>query len=162
MAADKYQNKPKKPYGLGVEFAGVISKNSPIPDGCDFVAGKTRVFGQGQGAYAEQVATPYYTLFEMPDNVSFEQMSGSFITLPTSYSALKLRAKLQPEEWLLVHAGAGGVGIAALQLGKLMGAKTIATAGSAEKLNICKRIGKADYVVNYRDKDWQAQVKSGC
>ncbi|KDN53340.1 NAD(P)-binding protein [Tilletiaria anomala UBC 951] len=159
MAAGKYQNQPEHPYVLGAEIAGVIAKDSPIPEGCNFIPGKTRVFGSAQGAYAEKVAAPHWTLLEIPDGLSFEQAAGLYITWPTSYAALKLRASVQPGEWLLVHAGAGGVGISALLLGKLLGAKTIATAGSEEKLRICKEHGKADYVVNYRDKDWQAQVK---
>jgi NADPH:quinone reductase-like Zn-dependent oxidoreductase len=61
---------------------------------------------------------------------------------------------------VLVHAGAGGVGICAIQIAKAMGARVIATAGSADKLRVCKEVGGADYAVNYRDKDWQDQVKS--
>ncbi len=114
MAAGKYQNQPQHPYVLGVEFAGVIAKDSPIPEGCKFVPGKTRVFGQAQGTYAESVSAPHWTLLEMPDTISFEQAAGLYVTWPTSYAALHLRAKLQKDEWLLVHAGAGGVGISAL------------------------------------------------
>ena len=162
MLAGKYQNQPAFPYVLGAELSGVISKDSPIPEGCDFVPGKTRVFGQAQGAYGEKVAVPYWTLKPLPDNLTFDQGAGLMVTLPTSYGALKVRAKIQPGEWLLVHAGAGGVGICACQLGKLLGAKVIATAGSAEKLKICKEKGGADYAINYQDKDWIDQVKSEC
>jgi len=64
--------------------------------------------------------------------MSLEEASGLYITWPTSYAALKYRGRLQPDEWCLVHAGAGGVGLAAIQLAKAMGAKVIATAGSEE------------------------------
>lgn len=81
-----------------------------------------------------------------------------FITYPTSYSALVLRAQLKAGEYCLVHAAAGGVGLCAVQIAKVLGAKVIATAGSAEKLEVAKRYG-ADYAINYRDKDWTEQVK---
>lgn len=101
----------------------------------------------------------YKTLIPIPANLSFDEAAGISLTYPTSYLALTVRGKLQKGEWLLVHAGAGGVGLAAMLIGKLLGAKVIATAGSAEKLEICKTYGKSDYVVNYRDADWQDQIK---
>lgn len=94
----------------------------------------------------------------MPKNFTFEQAAGLFITYPTSYSALVLRANLKAGEYCLVHAAAGGVGIAAVQIAKALGAKVIATAGSAEKLEVAKKFG-ADFAINYRDKDWTEQVK---
>ncbi|PWN54307.1 NAD(P)-binding protein [Violaceomyces palustris] len=155
----KYQVKYPHPYVPGVELAGVISKNSPIPEGCDFIPGKTRVFGAAQGAYGEQAKADCWQLMEVPEGMSFEEASGLFVTWPTSYAALKFRADLQPDEWVLVHAGAGGVGLCAIQIAKAMGAKVIATAGTPDKLRVCKDIGGADYAINYRDKDWQQQVK---
>ena len=156
----KYQVKNPHPYVPGVEMAGIISKDSPIPEGCDFVPGKTRVFGAAQGSYGEKTKADYWQLMEVPEGISLEQASGLFVTWPTSYAALKFRADVQEGEWVLVHAGAGGVGICAIQIAKAMGAKVIATAGSDDKLRVCKQVGGADYAVNYRDKDWQAQVKS--
>lgn len=156
----KYQVKTPHPYVPGVEMAGIISKDSPIPEGCDFIPGKTRVFGAAQGAYGEKTKADYWQLMEVPEGITLEQAAGLFVTWPTSYAALKFRADVQPDEWVLVHAGAGGVGICAIQIAKAMGAKVIATAGSDDKLRVCKQFGGADYAVNYRDKDWQAQVKS--
>lgn len=156
----KYQVKTPHPYVPGVEMAGIISKDSPIPEGCDFIPGKTRVFGAAQGAYGEKTKADFWQLMEVPEGITLEQAAGLFVTWPTSYAALKFRAEVKPDEWVLVHAGAGGVGICAIQIAKAMGAKVIATAGSDDKLRVCKQHGGADYAVNYRDKDWQAQVKS--
>lgn len=92
--------------------------------------------------------------------MSFAEASGLFITYPTSYAALVYRANVQPGEVVLIHACAGGVGLAALQIAKALGATVIATAGSQEKMDICKRYG-ADYAVNYTGdaKVWQDEVK---
>ncbi|KAL9938835.1 hypothetical protein V8E36_002554 [Tilletia maclaganii] len=156
--AGRYQTKPPFPYVPGAELAGIISADSPIPDGCPYGPG-TRVFGSAQGAYGQFVAADWQQLIQVPDEMSLEEAATLFITWPTSYAALRYRADIQPGEWLLVHAGAGGVGLAAVQLGKRMGAKVIATAGSADKLEVCKKHGGADHVLNYRDKDWAAKVK---
>lgn len=92
--------------------------------------------------------------------MSFAEASGLFITYPTSYAALVYRANVQPGEVVLIHACAGGVGLAALQIAKALGAIVIATAGSQEKMDICKRYG-ADYAVNYTGDAavWQKEVK---
>ncbi|UZJ52378.1 hypothetical protein CBS101457_001698 [Exobasidium rhododendri] len=155
----KYQVKRPFPYVLGTEVAGILSKNSPIPEGCNWTPGKTRVFGMANGSYTEKASADWNNLREVPDGISLEGASGLFVTWPTSYAALKFRADVQPGEWVCVHAGAGGVGICAIQIAKALGAKVIATSGSAEKLRVCKEIGGADEAVNYRDSDWQQQVK---
>lgn len=126
---------------------------STVPN---FKAGD-RVFGSGN-SFAEVVNVSAFNVLPMPKNFTFEQAAGLYVTYPTSYSALTLRANLKAGEWCLIHAGAGGVGIAAVQIAKALGAKVIATAGSAEKLEITKKFG-ADYAINYRDKDWTEQVK---
>lgn len=155
----KYQTQPPFPWVPGFEFAGVIAKDSPIPKSCSLQPGD-RVFGGAQGAYAERVAADWRQLIEIPEGLSYEQASGLFITYPTSYLALAIRGQVQEGEWVLVHAGAGGVGLAAIQIAKALGAKVIATAGSEEKLKVCKEVGGADHAVNYRDeKQWQKQVK---
>ena len=79
------------------------------------------------------------------------------MTCPTSYGALVTRANLQAGEWCLVHAGAGGVGLAAVQIAKALGATVIATAGSERKRQVCLEYG-ADYVIDYRDKAWPQKV----
>jgi NADPH2:quinone reductase len=136
----------------GGELSGVVLK-STVPQ---FKAGD-RVFGSGS-AFAEVANVEASKLLPVPKNFTFEQASGLFITYPTSYSALVLRAQLKKGEYCLVHAAAGGVGIAAVQIAKALGAIVIATAGSDEKLAVAKKFG-ADYAINYRDKDWTEQVK---
>ncbi|KAF9972827.1 hypothetical protein BGZ73_003994 [Actinomortierella ambigua] len=116
-----------------------------------------RVFGTAQGCYAEKLSCNPNMALPIPDNLSFEQAAGLFITYPTSYAALAVRAKLKKDEWCLIHAAAGGVGLCAVQIAKALGAKVIATAGSADKLKVALANG-ADHAVNYRDKDWVAQV----
>lgn len=92
--------------------------------------------------------------------MSYAEAAGLYITYPTSYAALVYRANVQPGETVLIHACAGGVGLAALQIAKALGAIVIATASSAEKLAICKRYG-ADHCINYTGPvaDWQNEVK---
>ncbi|KAI0081200.1 NAD(P)-binding protein [Panus rudis PR-1116 ss-1] len=157
QAQGKYQIKPKLPFVLGAEFAGKIAANSPIPPGCPFKPGD-RVFGSAQGSFAEKAATRWESLIPLPDNMSYDQGAGLFVTWPTSYEALVGRAELKPGEWVLVTASAGGVGIAAVQLAKALGAKVIAAAGSAEKLEVSKRFGGADYGVDYTKPGWQQEV----
>lgn len=94
----------------------------------------------------------------MPSNISFEQAAGIYVTIPTSYEGLVGRANTQPGEWVLVHAAAGGVGIAAVQVAKALGARVIAAAGSEEKRQIAKKCG-ADYAIDYNAPGWQDEVK---
>ena len=136
----------------GGEFAGIVTK-STVPQ---YKAGD-RVFGSGY-SFAEVITVDAIKVLPIPKNFSFEDAAGLYITWPTSYAALVLRAQLKAGEYCLVHAAAGGVGIAAVQIAKALGAKVIATAGSAEKLEVAKKFG-ADHVINYRDKDWTEQVK---
>jgi len=152
MIQGRYQIKPPFPFIPGGEFAGVVLK-STVPQ---YKPGD-RVFGSGNG-FAEQVVVEAGKCIRIPSKLSFEEAAGLYITYPTSYAALVLRAKLQPGEICLVHAAAGGVGIAAVQIAKALGATVIATAGSAEKLEVAKKYG-ADFCINYRDKDWTNQVK---
>lgn len=156
--AGKYQIKKPFPYVPGTEVAGVISANSPIPEGCDLKPGD-RVFGAANGSYAEQVAADFVQLMPVPKGMNMDEASSLFITYPTSYAALVFRGNVQEGETVLVHAGAGGVGLAAIQIAKALGATVIATAGSDDKLKVCKEVGGADEVVNYRDPKWPQKVK---
>ncbi|KAG0654266.1 hypothetical protein C6P46_001824 [Rhodotorula mucilaginosa] len=153
----KYQLKPPFPWISGAEFSGIVSANSPIPKGCKFVPGKTRVFGAGQGSYAEKIKVDWRTVIEVPKSMGLDAAAGLYVTMPTSYAALVTRARTQPGEWVLVHAAAGGVGLAAVQIAKAIGAKVIATAGSEEKLKVAKSFG-ADYGINYNNEGWQKEV----
>lgn len=153
----KYQRKPPLPFVAGAEFAGRIAKNSPIPKGCPYRPGD-RVFGATQGAFADKAPVSWKDILPLPDALSYEQGAGLYVTWPTSYEALVGRAQLRAGEWVLVTAAAGGVGIVAVQLAKVLGAKVIAAAGSQEKLDIAKRYGGADYTVNYTNPNWPKEV----
>ena len=77
-----HQNKPPFPYRAGAEFSGILSANSPIPKGCPFVPGKTRVFGSGQGAYAEKIEVDWRRCLEIPEKMGFEEAAGLSVTFP--------------------------------------------------------------------------------
>ncbi|KAJ6586955.1 NAD(P)-binding protein [Mycena vulgaris] len=157
QAQGRHQTKAALPFVLGSEFAGKVSEGFPLPAGCRFKPGD-RVFGATLGSYADKVAVPLGSLMPLPDTLSFDQGAGLFVTWPTSYEALVGRAMLQPGEWVLVTAAAGGVGLAAVQLAKGLGAKVIAAAGSPDKLDIAKKYGGADYTVDYTKPGWQKDV----
>ncbi|KAI1120617.1 hypothetical protein F5Y10DRAFT_120948 [Nemania abortiva] len=153
----KYQNQPPFPWVSGAEFSGVVlaapasSKSPRFPVG-------SRVFGASQGAYATKVCAAEEQLLSMPQGWSFTDAAGLFVTAPTSYGALVLRAGVKAGDWVLVHAAAGGVGLAAVQVAKAFGATVIATAGTARKLEVARAFG-ADHVIDYRDASWPDQVR---
>jgi NADPH2:quinone reductase len=117
-----------------------------------------RVFGAAQGGYATKVAAREETLKPVPKGWSFFEAAGLFVTAPTSYSALVTRAGVKAGDYVLVHAAAGGVGLAAVQVAKAFGATVIATAGTKHKLDVAKSFG-ADFGVDYTDPTWPDQVK---
>ncbi|KAJ3274732.1 hypothetical protein HDV01_002254 [Terramyces sp. JEL0728] len=151
----KYQTQPPFPWIAGYEFAGIVTESTSP----GFNVGD-RVFGGSQGAYGEYVKVNVKTnpVLHIPDGLSFEEASTLYITAPTSYLAIFERGKVQKGETVLVHAGAGGVGLMAVQMARAAGAFVIATASTPEKLEICKKFG-ADVGINYKDKDWIQQVK---
>lgn len=117
-----------------------------------------RVFGASQGGYATRISACEEKLRPVPQDWTFLAAAGLHVTAPTSYAALVLRAGIKPREFVLVHAAAGGVGLAAVQIAKAFGATVIATAGSQRKLEVARSFG-ADYVLDYRQKEWPDQVK---
>ncbi|GAP91639.1 putative alcohol dehydrogenase [Rosellinia necatrix] len=154
----KYQNQPPFPWVSGAEFSGVVlatPANAKSPP--RFPVG-SRVFGASQGAYATKVCAGEEQLLPVPAGWSFTDAAGLFVTAPTSYGALVLRAGVRPGDWVLVHAAAGGVGLAAVQVAKAFGATVVATAGTARKLEVARAFG-ADHVVDYRDASWPDQVR---
>src|SRR5213080_2188207 len=108
---------------------------------------------------AERAVVPARSAWRMPAEMSFEAGASFPIVYPTSYAGLVFRAGLRRGETLLVHAAAGGVGIAAVQIGKALGARVIATAGGADKLAVARRAG-ADVAIDYRGADWVDQVRA--
>src|SRR5712692_95741 len=114
--------------------------------------------GLTRGGYAEIADAAPQSVVRMPDEMSFEDGAGFTLIYQTGWFGLHRRAKLQPGETLLVHAGAGGVGSAAIQLGKAAGATVIATAGSDPKVVLCRELG-ADHAINYKTQDFAEEVK---
>ncbi|KAK8148731.1 hypothetical protein G3M48_009311 [Beauveria asiatica] len=154
----KYQHQPPFPWTAGVEFSGVVVAVPKDPETKPLYPVGTRVFGASQGAYAEHVHAAEQTILPVPEGWSFQDAAGLFVTAPTSYSALVQRAGIKKGDWVLVHAAAGGVGLAAVQIAKAFGATVIATASTPRKLEIAKQFG-ADHVLSYNDPNWPAQVK---
>ena len=152
----KYQVRPPLPFTPGAEVAGVVDA---VGTGVDHLAVGDRVMGSGGlGGFAEFTVTPAARTFRIPQSMDFAAAAAMQIVYLTSYLALKVRAAIKAQEWLLVHAAAGGVGSAAMQLGKAFGARIIATAGTADKVDFCLAQG-ADYAFSYREPNWVDRVK---
>ena len=147
MVKGQYQVRPPFPFIPGAEIAGVVAEVGPEVK--DFAVGDRVMASPGIGAFAEQAVVPAKAAYRMPDGMSFEAGAAFPIVYPTSYAALEFRAPVAKGDWLLVHAAAGGVGIAAVQIGKALGARVIGTAGGAEKLEIVKRAG-AEVAIDYQ------------
>ncbi|KAK3180877.1 hypothetical protein K4F52_007835 [Lecanicillium sp. MT-2017a] len=155
----KYQNQPPFPWVAGAEFAGtVLATPSGSSSSPRFPVG-ARVFGASQGAFATKVCAPETSLLPVPEGWSYQDAAGLFVTAPTSYGALVVRAGIKKGDTVLVHAAAGGVGLAAVQVAKAFGATVIATASTPRKLEIAKSFG-ADHVISYNDAEWPAKVKA--
>jgi NADPH2:quinone reductase len=156
IIAGKYQYKPAFPFSPGAEFAGTVESLGPGVSG--FAVGD-RVIGYARyGAAREQLAISAGRLVKLPDDLAFERAAGLCVTYGTSYYALKNRAGLKRGETLAVLGASGGVGLAAVELGKLMGARVIACASSDDKLAFTREHG-ADETVNYATSDLRDALK---
>lgn len=153
--AGKYQVKADLPFIPGQEAMGEVVETGPE---CPFKPGDRVMTMNRSGAFAEYMLAPAFSTFKVPDGMADADAAAFQMIYQTSYFGLAVRANLRPAEVLLVHGGAGGVGTSAIQLGKVMGATVIATAGSPEKLEVCKRCG-ADHVINYATEDFVEKVK---
>jgi NADPH2:quinone reductase len=152
----KYQGKPAFPFVPGGEFAGVVEAAGA---GVTELAEGDRVMGPPlTGGYAEKSLVKVQRALRIPEGMSFEQAAGFPIVYQTSWFALNERGKLQPGETLLVHAGASGVGVAAIEIGRAMGAHVLASAGTPEKRAFCQRHG-AQAAIDYTQPDWFEEVK---
>lgn len=152
----KYQFKPDLPFSPGGEVAGVVKE---VGKGVTAVKPGDRVIAFNTwGGFAEEMVVEADRTIPMPDAMDFVPASGFVLTYGTSYHALKDRAQLKAGETLLVLGASGGVGIAAIQLGKMMGARVIAAASTEKKLQVCRENG-ADELINYADQDLRARVK---
>jgi NADPH2:quinone reductase len=153
----KYQFKPPLPFSPGSEVAGVVKE---VGEGVTRVRVGDRVIAFiGWGGFAEEVVTDAARLVLMPDGMDFVTGAALIMIYGTSMYALADRAELKAGETLLVLGAAGGVGLAAVELGKLMGARVIAAASTDEKLAICKQYG-ADEVINYSTEDLRERIKA--
>jgi len=157
MVRGQYQVKPPFPFVPGAELGGVVYEVGPGVDG--FRVGDRVLASVPLGAFAERAAVPAPAAWRMPARMSFEAGASFPIVYPTSYAGLVFRAKLKRGETVLVHAAAGGVGIAAVQIAKALGARVIATAGGSEKLDVARRTG-ADVAIDYRSDDWVDRVRA--
>lgn len=152
----KYQFKPDLPFSAGSELAGVVValgegvKNVKLGDA---VIASCRV-----GAFAEKVLVQAAQLIPLPPGVGYDFGASFTLAYGTSYHAVKSRAKLQAGETMLVLGAAGGVGLAAIQIGKALGARVIAAASTSEKLAICRENG-ADELINYSTEDLRERLK---
>jgi len=152
----KYQSRPPLPFSPGGEVAGMIRG---VGAGVSGLAEGARVLAfTGHGGYAEEVAVDAASVVALPEQMDFVTAAGFPITYATSYHALKDRGQLRSGETLLVLGAAGGVGLAAVEIGKIMGARVIACASSDEKLALAREHG-ADALINYATSDLRERIR---
>jgi NADPH:quinone reductase len=158
LCRGEYQLKPALPFTPGTEVAGTVTG---VGDGVESVTVGQRVLAiptLGLGGLSERAVAAEVTTYPIPDTLDWPAAAALTITYQTGHLALHHRAHLQAGETLLVHAGAGGVGSAAIQLGRAAGAHVVATAGGAEKTQVCRDLG-ADLAIDYTSADFVAAVK---
>ncbi len=151
-----YQFKPELPFTPGSDIAGIVKE---VGAEISHLKPGDEVFGfVMHGGYAEEAVVPGSACFKKPPMMNFPVAASFMMAYGTSYHALKDRAQLKKGETLLILGASGGVGLAAVELGKLMGAKVIAAASTDEKLQLCKAFG-ADEVINYTKEDLKSRSK---
>ena len=154
---NKYQFKPPLPFSPGSELAGVVKE---VGEGVGAWKAGDRVMAfTTYGAFCEEVKVEATRLCRMPAKMSFEEGAAFVLTYGTSDHALRDRAALAAGETLLVLGAAGGVGVAAIEIGKALGARVIACASSDEKLAVCREHG-ADATINYSSQDLRERIKA--
>ena len=156
MIQNKYQHKPPLPFSPGYEVAGIVKALGEGVTGVS--AGDTGVAIIRSGGFAEEAVVPADRFWRIPAGMDFRVAAAFPLAYGTSYHALKDRARLEAGETLMVLGAAGGVGLAAVQLGKLMGAKVIACASTDDKLATCRQYG-ADVAINYSKNNLRDAVK---
>ncbi|MBI5464807.1 MAG: zinc-binding dehydrogenase [Ignavibacteriales bacterium] len=152
-----YPSIPSPPFVPGIEFSGVVEKvgrSVSSPHVGAHVAGFTK-----QGAYSEFICARPETLMELPDALSFEEAASIGVTYLTAYHGMITLSNIQRGERMLLHAAAGGVGTAALQLAKHLSVEVIATAGSDEKIKLARTLGAA-HAINYTEEDFSERVRA--
>jgi NADPH:quinone reductase len=156
IVADEYQVSVPPPFTPGSEFAGVVSA---VGDGVDAVAVGDRVFGGAfVGAFAERISVPAAGLTAVPDAVDLHDAAAFGVAYNTAYHALRSVAEVAAGEWVVVLGAAGGVGLAAVELAALLGARVLAAASTPEKLELCRSRG-AEATVDYSCEDLKYRIK---
>ncbi|MCU6433156.1 NADPH:quinone oxidoreductase family protein [Undibacterium sp. Jales W-56] len=154
---NKYQFKPELPFIPGSELSGVVRA---VGEGVSKIKVGDKVIAFiGHGAFAQQVVAPAQAVMPMPPGMDFDTAAAITLTYGTSHHAVVDRAQLKAGETMLVLGAAGGVGLAAIEIGKALGARVIAAASSDEKLAICKEHG-ADLTINYSTEDLREAIKA--
>jgi NADPH:quinone reductase len=151
-----YQYKPPLPFTPGVEAAGVVAEVGP--DVAGLAVGDPVIARMRTGGYAEEAVVPATAVVPLPRGLSFAEGACLLVSNLTAMTALVQSGRLRPGEVLLVHGAGGGVGLAAVEIGKQLGAHVIATASSDEKLRVAASRG-ADHVINYRENSFVDDVK---
>src|SRR5262245_39941634 len=153
---NKYQTKPALPFSPGSEFAGVVKT---VGEGATSFATGDRVMAvPAYGSFAEEVKVPASRCLAIPPSMEFVTASAFMLAYGTADHALRDRGMLKPGETLLVLGAAGGVGLAAVEIGKALGARVIACASTEEKLALCRAHG-ADDTINYATDDLRERIK---
>lgn len=157
LVEGSYQAKPELPFTPGVEFAGIVDA---VAEGVTDYAIGDRVIGVSDhySAYAEKVCCAVERLMAMPKTMPFSDAASLVLAHGTAHHALKQRGQLQPGETLLVLGAAGGTGLAAVQIGKAMGARVIAACSTDAKLALAKANG-ADELINYQTQELRGELK---
>ena len=156
MVQGLYQFKPSMPFAPGCDIAGVVKA---VGEEVENLKVGDEIFGMVQyGGFAEEVIAPAHMVFPKMPSMDFNIAASFMMAYGTSYHALKDRAHLKAGETLVVLGASGGVGIAAVELGKMMGARVIACASTDTKLELCKKYG-ADEIINYTDEDLKKRIK---
>lgn len=153
---NKYQFKPDLPFSPGAEIAGEVKS---VGNGVEGLKPGDRVMAYSVwGGVRAEIAVSQEAVIAMPDGLDFVTAAGLIVTYGTSLHALKDRADIQPGETLAVLGASGGVGQAAVEIGKAIGARVIACASSDDKLEFCRKLG-ADETLNYTDEDLKTRLK---
>jgi NADPH2:quinone reductase len=153
----KYQYKPELPFTPGSELSGVVSA---VGEGVvSFKEGDKVIAFTSQGAFAQKIVVPAHSLMHMPPGMDFDTAAAITLTYGTSHHAVVDRAALKAGETMLVLGAAGGVGLAAIEIGKALGARVIAAASTDEKLEVCRAHG-ADATINYSTEDLREAIKA--
>ncbi len=153
----KYQFKPVLPFSPGAEVAGVVKEVGPGVT--RFKPGDRVIAATTWGGYAQEALAQAERVIRMPEGMAFETAAAFLLTYGTSHHALKDRGELKPGETVLVLGAAGGVGLAAVEIAKAMGARVIAAASTGEKLAVCREHG-ADETINYSTEDLRGRLKA--